>query len=418
MDISVIIVSYQARCFLEQCLRSVERACHGHNVEVWVIDNHSSDGTREYLATDFPFVQFRWLNSNLGFAKANNIALKEAKGQYVLFLNPDVVLPEDFFKHCLDWFLSHPSCGALGVRMIDGSGSFLKESKRGMPTPWRSLCKMSGLSALFPSSRRFAGYYAGHLSDKESAEVEVLAGACMMLTRAAADATGGFDERFFMYAEDIDLSCRVRQSGFQTAYLASTTIIHFKGESTRKLTVNYIRQFYGAMRLFVQKQYAGRAALRISMQWLVAVTGMLATAGMFLQKMSLRAQGLLKGKRRAMKTVIVASQQGFNEVLKIAAHSPLPMLISGRVSAEPNDLAYAMGTMEDISAITAGQGVEAVVFCLDDMPASRAIRIMQEVRGSCRFYFHYRGTRSLVGSHDRDSRGDQVSLLSYKPDSH
>ncbi|MFN8246446.1 MAG: hypothetical protein U0T56_08715 [Ferruginibacter sp.] len=172
------------------------------------------------------------------------------------------------------------------------------------------------------------------------------------------------------------------------------------------------------MRLFVQKQYAGRAVLRISMQWLVAVTGMLATAGMFLQKLSLRAQGLLKGKRRAMKTVIVASQQGFNEVLKIAAHSPLPMLISGRVSAEPNDLAYAMGTMEDISSITAGQGVEAVVFCLGDLPASRAIRIMQELQGRCRFYFHYRGTRSLVGSHDRDSRGDQVSLLSYKPDSH
>ena len=261
MLLSVIIVNYNVKYFLEQCLCSVRKALafsslSGDRAEVLVIDNNSGDASVEYLTPRFPFVRFIANKENTGYARANNQGLKEARGKYVLFLNPDTILPEDIFKKTLAFLNKHEDAGALGVHMIDGSGRFLKESKRGLPTAWASFCKMSGLTGIFPSSKAFSGYYMGHLDTNTTHEVEVLAGAFLMARRDLLQSLGGFDERFFMYAEDIDLSYRITQAGYKNYYFAETVIIHFKGESTRK-DAKYVKLFYKAMRQFVEKHYGG-----------------------------------------------------------------------------------------------------------------------------------------------------------------
>ena len=258
MQLSVIIVNYNVKYFLEQCLCSVQKAVQGLNAEVFVVDNASTDGSKEYLAQKFSAVQFIWSNENLGFAKANNLALQKAKGEFVLFLNPDTIVAEDSFTSCISFFQSHATAGALGVHMIDGSGNFLPESKRAFPSSAASFYKLSGLSSLFPRSKTFAHYHLGHLSAHETHEVEVLSGAFIMVRKEVLEQTGGFDESFFMYAEDIDLSYRITKaehaSGFyKNYYFSGTTIIHFKGESTQKSSATYTRRFYKAMLQFVNK---------------------------------------------------------------------------------------------------------------------------------------------------------------------
>jgi len=224
--------------------------------EVIVVDNHSADGSPEYLQTRFSRVRFIFNPENLGYGRANNLGLKHASGRYILFLNPDTILAEDSLVKCLGFLESHPGSGAMGVRMIDGHGEFLRESMRGFPSPWVAFCKMSGLTTLFPRSRWFARYYLGHLDPGMEHSVDVLSGAFMMIKKEALDKTGGFDERFFMYAEDIDLSERIRQAGFRNYYYPGTSIIHFKGESTRK-DAGYVRQFYKAMIQFMHKHGSG-----------------------------------------------------------------------------------------------------------------------------------------------------------------
>jgi N-acetylglucosaminyl-diphospho-decaprenol L-rhamnosyltransferase len=262
MILSIIIVSYNVKYFLEQCLFSVKKAADGlssfpdSGIEVIVVDNASSDGTIEYLQDHFPFIHFIVNEENVGFARANNIALGKAVGKYVLFLNPDTILPENIFVDCLKFFESQSSAGAIGVRMIDGNGSYLPESKRGFPTTWRSFCKLSGLSSVFPRSRIFAAYNLGHLDEKGAFVIDALAGAFMMVKKDVLDRVGGFDEQFFMYAEDLDLSKRIQDAGFENYYLGKYTILHFKGESTNK-NLQYVHRFYGAMKMYVRKHYKG-----------------------------------------------------------------------------------------------------------------------------------------------------------------
>ncbi len=269
MQLSVIIVNYNVKYFLEHCLLSVIKACKEIDAEIFVVDNNSNDGSEEYLAPKFPSVKFYWNKTNLGFGRANNSVLKDAKGDYILFLNPDTIVPEDCFTKCISFFQSHSDCGAIGVRMIDGSGTFLKESKRCLPTPLAGLFKMIGLTSIFPESSFFAKYYAGHLPEHENNKVEVLAGAFMMLHKNAVEITAGFDEAFFMYGEDIDLSYRITQAGFYNYYLGETTIIHFKGESTQKKNSAYTKHFYGAMKLFLEKHYSNKTILKACMNCLI-----------------------------------------------------------------------------------------------------------------------------------------------------
>jgi O-antigen biosynthesis protein len=225
--------------------------------EIFVIDNNSSDGSRDYLTPRFPNVHFIWNKENSGFAKANNIALKETKGDYILFLNPDTIVSENCFEKCIAFLKEHNDDGALGIRMIDGSGIFLKESKRAFPSPLTSFYKLSGLTRVFPKSGIFGRYYLGHVEEHKDHEVDVLAGAFILTPRKIIDEAGSFDEAFFMYGEDVDLSYRIQKAGYKNYYLGSNTIIHFKGESTRKGSLNYIRMFYNAMSIFVKKHYGG-----------------------------------------------------------------------------------------------------------------------------------------------------------------
>lgn len=255
MQVSIIIVNYNVKYFLEHCLYSVQQAVKSLSAEIFVVDNASSDGSMEYLLDKFPQINFIDNPQNLGFAKANNQALHEAKGEYILFLNPDTILPEDCLEQCIGLFELNPQIGACGVKMIDGSGQFLPESKRAFPSFQTSFYKLSGLSQLFPQSKRFAKYHLGHLPQEQNNEIDVLSGAFLMVKKEVLDKTGGFDERFFMYGEDIDLSYRILLEGYKNFYFAETSIIHFKGESTKKGSLNYVRLFYKAMSLFVEKHF-------------------------------------------------------------------------------------------------------------------------------------------------------------------
>lgn len=260
MDISIIIVNYNVKYFLKQALLSVEKAMHGIDGEVFVVDNDSKDDSCEMVRRHFPEVILIENKENVGFAKANNQAILQAKGRYVLLLNPDTVLEENTLRKCIEFMDQTPDCGGLGVKMIDGSGQFLPESKRGFPSPAASFYKLSGISSLFPKSKYFSGYYLGHLSENENQEVDVLAGAFMMMRKEALDKVGLLDETYFMYGEDIDLSYRIQKGGYKNYYLAETSIIHYKGESTKRDSIKYVRIFYKAMIIFAKKHFAGRKA--------------------------------------------------------------------------------------------------------------------------------------------------------------
>lgn len=261
MKLSVIIVNYNVKYFLEQVLLSVRRASAGLLVEVWVVDNHSKDGSIDMVREKFPEVLCIENKENVGFSKANNQAIRQSTGEYVLLLNPDTVVAEDTFQKCIAFMDTHTEGGGLGVKTIDGSGTFLPESKRGFPSPWVAFCKSFGLSALFPKSPFFNRYYLGHLSKDETHECEVLVGSFMLMRKSALDKAGYLDEAFFMYGEDIDLSYRLIKAGYKNYYFADTTIIHYKGESTKKGSLNYVRVFYGAMMIFAKKHFQGQKAV-------------------------------------------------------------------------------------------------------------------------------------------------------------
>lgn len=260
MQLSIIIVNYNVRYFLEQCLLSVQKATEGIDAEVFVVDNDSKDDSVEMVQKKFPEVHLIANKDNPGFSKANNQAIRISKGKYVLLLNPDTVVEEDSFKKCLKFMDKTSDAGGLGVKMIDGSGRFLPESKRGFPSPWVAFCKTFGLSSIFPKSELFNQYHLGFLDENENHPVDVLAGAFMMMPKSVLDEIGLLDETFFMYGEDIDLSYRIIKGGYRNYYFAETTIIHYKGESTRKGSLNYVKVFYNAMIIFAKKHFTGQKA--------------------------------------------------------------------------------------------------------------------------------------------------------------
>lgn len=255
MKLSVVIVNYKVKYFLEQCLISVQRAARKVTAETIVVDNASGDGSVEYLQERFPDVTFIASDKNLGFARANNIAIRKSKGEYVLLLNPDTIVAEDTFVEFVEFMESHPDAGGCGAYMLRTDGSFALESRRGLPTPFVSFCKMSGLTSLFPKSRLFGRYYMRYLNEHEASEIEVISGAYMFLRRDALDKAGLLDEDFFMYGEDIDLSYRILKSGFRN-YFVPSPILHYKGESTEKSSYRYVHTFYQAMHLFFKKHYS------------------------------------------------------------------------------------------------------------------------------------------------------------------
>lgn len=281
MVLSVVIVNYNVKYFLEQCLESVynsnlnllEGTDKTLELEVFVVDNASVDGSVEMVKEKYPQVRLIANTDNVGFAKANNQALRIATGDYMLLLNPDTVVERDTFCKCIDFYTTHPDCGGLAVKMINGEGTYLKESKRGFPTPATSFYKISGLIRIFPHSRRFAAYYMGHLSDNETNQVDILPGAYLMISRQALEKVGLLDESYFMYGEDIDFSWRIKLAGYQNYYFPETRIIHYKGECTKHGSMNYVYTFYNAMSIFVERYFSGSNARIFNMMLHLAIWG-------------------------------------------------------------------------------------------------------------------------------------------------
>lgn len=254
-QLSIVIVNYNVKYFLEQCLYSVQAATKGWDVDIYVVDNRSTDGSMAYLRPLFPDVNFIENEENVGFAKANNKAFRICKGEYVLMLNPDTVIGEESLRTLCYFMDEHPEAGAIGLKMINGNGLFLAESKRSFPTPWVSFCKLFGLSKLFPDSPKYASYALPYLSPDEMHEVDVLSGAFMLMRHDALEKVGFLDEDFFMYGEDIDLSYRFIKAGYKNYYIPER-MLHYKGESTRKVSYRFLKNFYGAMLIFYKKHYA------------------------------------------------------------------------------------------------------------------------------------------------------------------
>lgn len=256
-----------------------------------MVDNNSSDGSVEMLRKKFPDVILIPNNENFGFSKANNTGIKSSRGEYVLLLNPDTLLEEDTLIKAVKFMDEHADAGGLGVKMIDGKGNFLPESKRGLPTPSVAFYKISGLSKLFPKSKIFGQYHLGYLDKNKAHSVDVLSGAFMLLRKSVLDKTGLLDENFFMYGEDIDLSYRIKQAGYKNYYYPQTRIIHYKGESTRKSSVNYVVVFYRAMVLFAKKHFGKSNAALFSFLINVAIAfrAVLAVLSRVLRKIFLPA---------------------------------------------------------------------------------------------------------------------------------
>lgn len=394
MKLSIVIVNYNVKFFLEQCLCSVKHAIELIDAEVLVIDNCSTDNSINYLQNKFEWVKFIPNKTNEGFAKANNSALKQCSGDYILFLNPDTILPEDILKNCINFFEQNNNTGAIGVRMIDGSGNFLPESKRAFPNAMVSFFKLCGFADVFPKSKIFNKYALGFLPEKETHEVDVLCGAFFMAKRNILEQLGGFDEAFFMYGEDIDLSYRIQKSGYRICYLGSETIIHFKGESARKGNLNYVRIFYQAMSVFVKKHYTGSNARLMNMFLQI---GIYVRAGI-----SLVASPFRRNRKKIpvnatdLPVLLIGSSESVNEAETIILkHWP------GAVIKKLTGL--------DHSQIKIPQSAE-VVFCTGSLSYNESINFVAESKINYSYKWHGLNSASVVGSDHKKITGVVYSL--------
>jgi len=255
LQLSVIIVNYNVKHFLEQCLYSVYKALGDTAAEVFVVDNNSVDGSLGLIKEKFPQVKVIANKVNKGFSAANNQAIQLSAGKFVLLLNPDTVVQEDAFSKSIAFMEAHPDAGGLGIKMLDGKGNFLPESKRGLPKPSVAFYKIFGLAKLFPGSKKFGQYHLTYLDKNANHQVDVLSGAFLMIRKECLDKVGLLDETFFMYGEDIDLSYRITKAGYKNYYFSESSIIHYKGQSTKKSSVNYVIIFYKAMAIFARKHF-------------------------------------------------------------------------------------------------------------------------------------------------------------------
>lgn len=316
LKLSVIIVNYNVKYYLDQCIRSVLRAFEEMNTpaEIIVVDNHSADGSVDYLEQRYPqklFPMVRFVRSahNLGFARANNIAIRQSRGEYVLLLNPDTIVGEDALKASVDFMDAHEDAGAVGVRMLGAQGRRAMESRRGLPTPMVSFFKMLGFCNRWPHHRLFGKYYMGYLPWDEPCQIEVVSGAYCMLRRKALDEVGLLDEDFFMYGEDIDLSYRVLKGGYHNYYLP-VDILHYKGESTQKSSFRYVHVFYEAMLIFFRKHYSGMTfLLSLPIKTAIYAKALMALVGMLSERMRKSLGFFAPSAEGAQHYVVVGSQE-------------------------------------------------------------------------------------------------------------
>lgn len=362
MLLSIVLVSYNGKEYLQNSLASLCKAISAIEAEVIVVDNNSSPAVPQMILAMYPSVNLIRNDSNYGFARACNQGWNASLGQYVLFLNPDVLIPEDSIHQCLAFMERNADCGALGVQMIGADGHFHPESKRGHPDILPYILKSAGLPPFF--SKWTGGYYFNSAEVDEVAPVPVLSGAFMLLSRQVLEKSGGFDERYFMYGEDIDLSCTVRNLGYKTVYFGKVAVVHFKGITT-PASEWYIRHFYNAMKLFVDKYYKG------SWKRIMLKTGISAR-----ERIALRNFHRNPAKPSGPDTTysLLGDPESCREAMAI---QPLAKLIS-REEAPP-------------------AGTECILCTGPSFSIKEAISYMKKHAGS-QFHFHIKGTGNIIGN--------------------
>jgi GT2 family glycosyltransferase len=386
MQLSVVILNYNVRYFLELCVLSVQDALKDIDAEIIIVDNNSSDGSCEMVKNHFPDIKLLENSENVGFPKGNNIGVAVAKGEYVCILNPDTVVAEDTFKKVLAFAKEQRELGIVGVKLIDGCGSFLPESKRGVPTPFVAFTKMAGLYKMFPNSKLFGKYYAQHLHKDQSGEVEILVGAFMVLKRKLYQDLKGFDENCFMYSDDIDLSYRATLLGKTNFYFAETAVIHFKGESTVKDGV-YMQRFQEAMQFFYKKHFKVSVLFSIFMK-----------VGIFLFALKKKLEGKQKSKREIASWHLYSKNEDVAERLSKLEHKKVifhdlkteKMVIS---SSEIND------------------GSAQIVIDTHDVLFKECIAFMESVKNKgLTFRILPKSTNFLIGSDNSNERGEIIKI--------
>ena len=409
MQLSIIIVSYQVKYFLEQCLHSVSAAIKNIDAEVWVVDNASTDGTVDYLQVKFSKVKFIVNTNNVGFAKANNQALNKCGGKYVLYLNPDTIVPEDCFKQCISFMDQHVESGAMGIKMIDGSGAFLPESKRSFPGPMNSLFKLIGLSNLFPKSKIFARYALAYLDKNKNHEVDVLSGAFMFCRREIILSLDGFDEAFFMYGEDIDLSYRIKEAGYKNYYFGESCIIHFKGESTKKNSIGYVKTFYNAMNIFVKKHYSGGGAIIFSFFFQMAIwlRAGLSALSLLISKINSNntADDLINAARQY---VVVGSTDVCNEMESLLRNAGKKENVIGKMITDTSTTVESIYTTQQQKITNRNNTV--LVLCNEILSWKDIIYLVEKLKGTIAIRFHAKGSNSIVGSDSKNVAGEVTGV--------
>lgn len=386
--------------------------------EIIVVDNHSTDGSFSFFQNRFPQVQFIWNEANSGFAKANNQALALAEGEYILFLNPDTIVPEDCFEKCIAFMKSathgskESNC-ALGIKMIDGAGNFLKESKRAFPSPLTSFYKLSGLASLFSQSRTFGKYYLGYLDENENHEVDVLAGAFMMIPKHVLSTIGGFDEDFFMYGEDIDLSFRIQEAGYKNWYLAESCIIHFKGESTKKGSLNYVKMFYKAMSIFVKKHYRSNRGriFGFFIHIAIFIRATLSALHRLFNWIGLpvAGNGLSAAKNDGYyQTIIVGNQDEFKQAVDLLEQAGKSERIKGRIETDYIREIKTTGAFSELEKMLPSDSIRNLIFCEGQLSFKEIIETIPMIPKHISIQLFSQGSHAIIGSDDKDAAGNFI----------
>ncbi|MGE5411561.1 MAG: glycosyltransferase [Clostridiales bacterium] len=281
IDLSIIIVNFNVKEFLQNLLNSIQRSSPGISKEIIVVDNASDDGSVEMLEEKFPGVKLIANKKNVGFGIANNMGLEISSGRYVLLINPDTIVQEDTFEKLISFFESTPDAGLAGCKVLNSDGTLQLACRRGFPGPWASFCKVTGLSSFFPKSKLFAKYNLTYLDENKTYEVDAISGAFMLMKREVYQAVGGFDSQFFMYGEDLDLCYRIQKAGYKVYYFHDTQIIHYKGESTKRSSIDETKVFYDAMHLFVKKHFSSSFIVEVILQFAIALRKTLAFVNVY-----------------------------------------------------------------------------------------------------------------------------------------
>jgi GT2 family glycosyltransferase len=279
LDLTIIIVNYNVKEFLQNLIHSIEKASININKEIIIVDNASDDGSTEFVRERFPQIKLIANDKNYGFGKANNIGLNEARGEYILLINPDTLVAEDTLEKMLEFFKANPEAGLAGCKILNPDGTLQLACRRSFPGPWTSFTKVTGLSSIFPKSKIFARYNLTYLNENQSYEVDAISGSFMMMRRKVFENVGGFDEQFFMYGEDLDLCYRIQKAGYKVFYVHTAKIIHYKGESTKRSSLDETKVFYNAMHLFVKKHLSSSFLVEIILRSAIVIRSVFAFFG-------------------------------------------------------------------------------------------------------------------------------------------